>query len=61
MASYRVGVLESPNDDDERFETQEEAEIAAINLSFNDSVIAVWDEDDDQIVALVYQQTVYSP
>lgn len=64
---YRVGCLDYPRDDDRQFETEVDALGHAIVLSYNDSVIAVWDtttEEDDvdgEIVLLVYQQTAYHP
>lgn len=59
--TYRIGILAFPEPDDPTFDSQADAEIAAIQMSYNDSVIAVWDADDGEIVALVYQMTVYAP
>lgn len=46
--------------DEEKYTTREDAEIAAINQSYNDRVIAVYDVERDEVVSLVYQQVVFS-
>lgn len=44
---------------DMRYETQEFADIAAIEASIDDHVWAVWDEDDGELVALAFQGQLF--
>lgn len=57
---YKVGVAEYPADDDTVCKELVDAEEHAIMLSYNDTVVAVWDIDSDEIVMLVYQQRAYT-
>lgn len=58
--AFSIGHLERPTGEDRQFDTREEAEIAAIEESYDDGVRAVWDNDSGEILAIVYQQTVYT-
>lgn len=44
---------------DMHYETQELADIAAIEASLNDHIWAVWDEDDGELVALAFQERIF--
>ena len=59
--TYSIGDLERPKRTDRRFEDVEEAEIAAIEASIDDGIWAVWDDNDRQVLAIVYQQDIYHP
>ena len=46
---------------EERFETCEDAEIVALEASIDeDTLWGVWDEDDGELVSLVFGQRVFS-
>lgn len=57
---FRVGTVDYPQDDDREFEELADAEAHAVALSYNDNVIMVVDTEDDEIMMLVYQQTVFN-
>jgi hypothetical protein len=59
--SFSIGDPRNPTSEDENFETQDEAEAAAIKSSFDDCVWAVWENITGEIVALVFDQTTYYP
>lgn len=44
---------------DVRYETQELADIAAIEASIDDHVWGIWDEDDEELVALAFQERLF--
>jgi len=56
---YRIGILERDAETEE-YDSQADAEVAAIALSYGDSPVGVWDEHDD-LVAIVYQQQTFWP
>lgn len=59
---YSIGILEYPREDDDRFESQEEAEDRATELSkYNDSVMGVWNEDGGEVLAIAYGGILYTP
>jgi hypothetical protein len=45
---------------EERFEELEDAEIAALKASIDDSLYGVWDEDDQELVSLAFGQKVFN-
>ena len=58
---YQVGVLQRPDPmNDETFEDLEDAENAAIRASIDDDVWGIWNTEGDSLVAIAYQQSVYS-
>lgn len=57
---YRVAVLERPNENPEFFDEIEDAEEYAINESIDDSVYGVWENQEGELVSIVYQQRVFS-
>jgi hypothetical protein len=59
--AYSIGRLESPAPDDQQFAEPQTAEIAAVEASFDDGVWAVWENKTGEILAIVYQQTIYQP
>lgn len=59
--TYSAGILTRPDfAHDERFDTYEQAESAAIEGSFDDGVWAVWDDEPGSVEAVIYQQSVYT-
>ncbi len=58
---FSAGHLTSPCPGDQRFEKFEDALNAAINGSQDDDVWAVWEDHDGEILAVVYQQQVFTP
>jgi hypothetical protein len=57
---FSIGNPNNPTKDDARFEDQEDAEIAAIEASIDDSVWAVWDENGE-VVALAFGRVIFNP
>ena len=56
----QIGVLENdPKLEEEIYDSSIEAEAAAIALSYNDCPIGVWDMEDGELMAIVYQQTIF--
>lgn len=61
MATYRIGecdIFRTP--EPEEYTSLEDAEAAAIVLSYNDDPIAIWDESGATL-AIVFQQEVFRP
>lgn len=58
---FSAGHLESPAPSDSRFDTKNEAVNHAVHGSYDDSVWAVWDDENGEIIVVVYQQMVYYP
>lgn len=64
---YLVGTAKmfSDREDFEQFDVLEDAERYAVTLSYNDEVISVSDvednDDDGEIVCLVFGQVIYRP
>ena len=58
---FRIGRVNDPKPDDRLFETQSAAETVATLESYDDSVWAVWEHESGEILALVYQQQVFTP
>ncbi len=62
--SYSIGEPAYPVPDDARFETREEAEVKAIELSctmyYDATVLAVWEDDGGEVLALVFRGIVYT-
>lgn len=56
---YSIGDPFTGKRTDMRYKNQEDADIAAIEASVDDHVWAVWDEDDGELVALVFQERVF--
>lgn len=65
MSQFIVGILDHQQLDDPRYDNLEPAIQQAQTLSWSDSVCAVWevpeggDDEDSEIVVLVYQQAVF--
>lgn len=56
----QIGVLkDNPEFEETIYDSSTDAEIAAIQLSYCDSPIGVWDVEDGELMAIVYQQTVF--
>ncbi len=58
---FSAGRLTDPQPGDLRFEKFDEAMNAAIEGSKDDDVWAVWEDDSGEILAVVYQQQVFTP
>ncbi len=60
---YSIGNPAEPLPADPRFSTREEAEIAALELSLahDDAVLAVWEDEHGEVLALVFAGIVYQP
>lgn len=43
----------------ERYKELEDAEIAALEASIDDSLWGVWDEEDGELVSLAFEQKVF--
>lgn len=58
---FSAGHLTNPQPGDQRFEKFDNAVNAAINGSKDDDVWAVWEDDSGEILAVIYQQQVFTP
>lgn len=58
---FSAGHLTDPQSGDQRFEKFDEAMNAAVEGSKDDDVWAVWEDDSGEILAVVYQQQVFTP
>jgi hypothetical protein len=58
---YSYGKLEFPAEDDPRFEDLEEAEQEAAKASWDDGVYGVWEDESGELMAIVYERTVFNP
>jgi len=56
---FSIGNPETGKRTDMRYETQELADIAAIEASTDDHIWAVWDENDGELVALAFQERLF--
>lgn len=56
---YSIGDPFTGKRTDVRYETLEEAEIAALLASVDDKVWAVWDEDDGELVSLAFEECIF--
>jgi len=56
---YSIGLPLIGKKEEERFEELEDAEIAALEASIDDSLWGVWDEDDGELVSLAFGQRVF--
>lgn len=56
---FSIGDPETGKRTDMRYETVELADIAASEASVDDHVWAVWNEDDEELVSLVFQERVF--
>ena len=57
--TYSIGDPTNPKRTDERYDTAESAEIAAIEASSNGHVWAVWDDDDGELLSLILDYQVF--
>jgi len=58
--SYSIGDPRDPKDSDPRFETEDQAYQAAMRASsLDDCVWAVWDDDNGDLLMLVFDQQAY--
>lgn len=58
---FSIGNPNNPTKDDPRFDEQEDAEVAAIEVSVDDGVWAVWDDEDGEVVALAFGRVIFNP
>jgi hypothetical protein len=59
---YSIGTLDNPQPYDDKFDSQEEAEDTAMELSkYNDSIMGVWREEDGEVLAIAYGGILYTP
>lgn len=58
---FSAGHLTDPQPGDQRFEQFDDALNAAINGSKDDDVWTVWEDESGEILAVVYQQQVFTP
>jgi hypothetical protein len=56
--TYSFGDPHNPQPDDERYPTQEAAELAAVERRY-EWILAVWDDVTGEVLALVWEGTVY--
>lgn len=57
--TYSIGDPHIGKRTDMLYEDQESADIAAIEASVDNHIWAIWDEDDGELVALVFQERVF--
>lgn len=57
---FSIGHLERPLSTDRQFDDRAEAEITAVEASYDDGVWGVWDSEDGELLAIVYQQQVFA-
>ncbi len=57
---FSAGLLTDPQPGDPRFEKFDEALNAAIKGSKDDDAWAVWEDESGEILAVVYQQQVFT-
>lgn len=58
---FSAGHLTDPQPGDQRFEKFDDAMNAAIEGSKDDDAWAVWEDESGEILAVVYQQQVFTP
>jgi hypothetical protein len=58
---YSIGRLLTPAPDDQQFAELDAAETAAVEASIDDCVYGVWENKTGELLAIIYQQTVFSP
>ncbi|MBI5031617.1 MAG: hypothetical protein HZB51_13900 [Chloroflexi bacterium] len=58
---FSAGHLTNPQPRDQRFEKFDEAMYAACDRSKDDDAWAVWEDESGEILAIVYQQQVFTP
>jgi hypothetical protein len=58
---FSAGHLTDPQPDDPRFKEYTDAARAAVDRSVDDDVWAVWQDDSGEILAIVYQDQVFTP
>ena len=58
---FSAGHLTDPQPGDRRFEKFDDAMNVAIEGSKDDDVWAVWEDESGEILAVVYQQQVFTP
>lgn len=58
---FSAGHLTNPQPGDQRFEKFDDAMNAAIEGSKDDDAWAVWEDESGEILAVVYQQQVFTP
>jgi hypothetical protein len=59
---YQVDNLEGFDDaTTEEFSSLEAAYLCAVDRSYNDSPIGVWEKDSSELRAIVYQQEIFTP
>lgn len=56
---YSIGHLMMPSKDDKQFDSLEDAEVKALEESFDDGIWAVWDNEYGELLSIVYQQEVF--
>lgn len=57
--SYSIGDPHGPTQQDQHFESFDEAEETAIQSSIDDRVWCVWDDKDGSVECLVFQGVAY--
>lgn len=58
---FSAGHLTNPQPGDQRFEKFDDAVKAAIENSKDDDIWAAWEDESGEILAVVYQQQVFTP
>ena len=58
---FSIGDPCNAKKDDARFDNQQDAEVAAVEASIDDSVWAVWDDEDGEVVALAFARVIFNP
>jgi ribosome recycling factor len=57
---YSIGDLERPSGDDLCFASQEDAEVAAIEKSIDDSPYGVWRNSDGELLSIAYALELFT-
>ena len=58
--TYLIGNPITGEKQEDQFEELEDAEIAALEASIDDSLWGVWDEDDGELVSLAFGLKVFN-
>lgn len=58
--AYSIGNPITGEKQEDRFEELEDAEVAALEASIDDSLWGVWDEDDGELISLAFGQKVFN-
>jgi hypothetical protein len=59
---FSIGTLDNPRDNDQQFDTRGQAQAVATDQScHNDRIMAVWDNETGEVLAIAYAGILYTP